>query len=192
VTNKSEGDKISNAMPGGGKLALCIKLLAVITAIMGILFAWKVLVPDFQQRPTTQWIITAKTAGPLGEANYLEYHAPEYPGPDGRQTWPFPGWFCNRARPGDVMLMDIGGGQTESILLTRNGHIIARLFNAGLKQALWFTAISILPIISLFPWKNQRVRLTVLSLAGTAEIVVIGTALVVGLFILALKFGGAG
>jgi hypothetical protein len=192
VTNKSEGDKISNATPGGGKLALCVKLLAVVTAIIGILYSWNVLVPDFQQRPTTRWIITAKTTGPLGEANYLEYHAPEFPGPDGRQTRPFPGWFCNLARSGDVMLMDIGGQSTESILLTRNGQIIARLFNAGQQQGLWFTATSSCPILSLFPWRNRRVRLTVLGLAGTAEIIVIGTALVVGLFIFALKFGGAG
>ncbi|HEV2327995.1 MAG TPA: hypothetical protein VGY56_04305 [Verrucomicrobiae bacterium] len=158
---------------------------------MGILFAWKILMPEFQQHPTTPWIITGKTTGPSGEANYLEFHAPEYPGPDGRQTRPFPGWFCNRARPGDVMLMDIGGGQTKCIFLTRNGQIIGRLFDATQKQGLWFTAISIMPILSLPPCKNQRVRLTILSLAGTVEIIAIGAALVTGLFILALEFGGA-
>ena len=190
MTNKAEADTISPAKPRGGKLALCVRILAVITAIMEILFVWKVLIPEFQQRPTRQWIITGQTTGPSGEANYLEFHAPDVPGPDGRQTRPFPGWFCNRARPGDVMLMDIGAGTTDFIFLTRNGHVIARLFGADAQHALWFTTISIFPIVSLFPWRNRTVRLTVLSFSATAAIIAIGTALTVGLFIFALASGG--
>ena len=175
---------------GRSKLRLCIQIFAVVTVTMGICFACKFLVPSFQ-RPTTQWVITGKTTGPTGESNYLEFHAPEYPGPDGRQTRPFPGWFCNLARSGDVILMDLGGSPTSGyILLLRNGHVIARLLNAEQKHGFWFTAIAIFPVLSLFPWKNQRIRLAVLSLAGMAEIIVIVIALGVALFYLAFAFGG--
>lgn len=172
------------------KLQLCVQILAVVTVIMGIIFARKLLVPLFQP-PTTQWIITGKTTGPCGESNYLEFHAPEYPGPDGRQTRPFPGWFCDVAQSSDVMLMDLGGSPTSGyILLQRNGHVIARLFNTEQKLGVGFTALTIFPVFALYPWKNQRIRLAVFSLAGTAELIVIVTALALALIYLAFAFGG--
>jgi len=187
---KPSADESSGIKLGRSKLCLCIQIFAVVTVIMGIYFARKFLVPSFQ-RPTTQWIITGKTTGPTGEDDYLEFHAPEYPGPDGRQTRPFPDWFCNAAWSGDVMLMDLGSSPTSGyILLLRNGRVIARLFNAKQKQGLWFAAIAIFPVLALYPWKNQRIRLAVLSLACTAEIIVIVIALVVALFYFALVFGG--
>jgi len=187
---KPDDDESSGLKSGRSNLCLCIRIFAVVTVIMGIYFAWKFLVPSFQ-RPATRWIITGKTIGPTGESDYLEFHAPEYPGPDGRQTRPFPGWFCNVARSGDVMLMDLGGRPTAGYyLLLRNGRVIARLFNAQQKLGLWFTAMAIFPVLALYPWKNQRIRLAVISLAGTAEIIVIVSALVVALFYFALAFGG--
>ena len=190
---KPDADKSSGLKSGRSNLCLCIRIFAVVTVIMGIIFAWKFLVPSFQ-RPATRWIITGKTTGPTGESDYLEFHAPEYPGPDGRQTWPFPDWFCIVARSGDVMLMDLGGSPTAGYyLLLRNGRVIARLFNAQQKLGLWFTAMAIFPVLALYPWKNQRIRLAVISLAGTAEIIVIVflIASVVAFLYFAAAIGGS-
>jgi len=147
------------------------------------------LVPSFKA-PTDKWIITDKTKGVDGY--WLEFHAPEYPGPDGKQTMSFPFWFYKTARVGDELRMNVGSGDWGMgyTLLVRNGRVVARKLSRWQKKEILIIADLLFPLAVFFKWKNKQLRLVIFGAAALAEAIAIGTILFWALFFIALAFGG--
>jgi hypothetical protein len=164
-------------------LRKCVKIFAVITAMLGVYAIPKYLGPSFNT-PISEYVISGKSI----EANgcRIEFHPPN--NLDTTQSCFFPQSFYEAAQPGDIIRMSTGSGCGGYRCLVREGRVVthARSFSSDQCHVILFIVAAFFPLLVFFRLENELLRSLILAAAILAEMIVLGVILFYGLLLYAI------